>query len=294
MVSPIPWIGGKAQLVNRLLSYLPMHDYYLEPFGGAASLLFHKKPVALEVYNDIDIELVNFFRVLRDEYKYKEFVNKVVLIPYSRKEFEDIINKYNFEELSDIDRAVYFFVIIRMSFGGHFSQSWGYSLMHSWHYVSGVINNYLSAVERLPEVVNRLRTVQIEHGNWVDVSERYLEWGKDGLYYFDPPYHPDELKDKNPYLFMLSKEDHKELIDWLIKNSNKVNILLSGYDTEDYNLLVENGWVKHSFDTACHSIAKTKLTKLKGKGVLLDKHKRIECIWMNYKLDNIRKQRHLI
>lgn len=74
-------------MVKHLLNFVPPHYIYVEPFGGAAWLLFAKPPSPVEVYNDIDSGLVNFYRVLRDPEKFKEFYRLVSLTPYSREEF---------------------------------------------------------------------------------------------------------------------------------------------------------------------------------------------------------------
>ena len=77
--------GGKFFLVKKLLPLIPPHEVYVEVFGGAANLLFNKPPSKVEVYNDINSELVNFFRVLRDDVKWKILQEKLLLTPYSRE-----------------------------------------------------------------------------------------------------------------------------------------------------------------------------------------------------------------
>lgn len=82
--SPIIYFGGKGNLVKKLLKFIPRHYTYVEVFGGGASLLFAKEPSKVEVYNDIDGEVVNLFRVLRDKEKFEEFYRKVCLIILKR------------------------------------------------------------------------------------------------------------------------------------------------------------------------------------------------------------------
>ncbi len=83
--APIAWYGGKARLASRIVDLLPRHATYVEAFSGAASVLFAKARVTLEVYNDIDSGLVTFFRVLRDQPT--ELARRLRLTPYSREEF---------------------------------------------------------------------------------------------------------------------------------------------------------------------------------------------------------------
>src|SRR5437773_12320040 len=82
---PVKWHGGKRYLANRIISYFPEHRIYLEPFGGAASVLLTKPTVEVETYNDLDLRLTRFFRVLRDNGD--EFIRRASLTPYSQAEF---------------------------------------------------------------------------------------------------------------------------------------------------------------------------------------------------------------
>ena len=84
MRSPILWFGGKGNLVSKLLQFIPAHDAYIEPFFGGGSLFFAKRPAKIEVINDIDKDLMNFYAVLRDEEKFARFHRLAYLTPYSR------------------------------------------------------------------------------------------------------------------------------------------------------------------------------------------------------------------
>lgn len=87
MKSPISWFGGKYYLAHKIIKLFPPHSIYVEPFGGAAHVLFAKEPSPVEVYNDIDSGLVNFFRVLRDPKSFGELALLCSLTPYSREEY---------------------------------------------------------------------------------------------------------------------------------------------------------------------------------------------------------------
>ena len=88
MRSPLVYFGGKSRLAPKLIKLFCKHKCYVEPFGGAASVLFAKKPSEIEIYNDIDDNVVNFFRVLRDDTLFPVFVDKVRNTPYARIEFK--------------------------------------------------------------------------------------------------------------------------------------------------------------------------------------------------------------
>lgn len=80
--------GGKFRLAPWLMQFFPPHGCYVEPFGGAAGVLLRKPRVYAEVYNDLDAEVVNFFRVLRDPVLRKDLIHACRLTPYARDEFD--------------------------------------------------------------------------------------------------------------------------------------------------------------------------------------------------------------
>ena len=82
---PVKWYGGKRYLAKRIIEQFPPHRIYLEPFGGAASVLLNKEPVEVETYNDIDLRISRLFRVLREQGG--AFVRNASLVPYSQVEF---------------------------------------------------------------------------------------------------------------------------------------------------------------------------------------------------------------
>ncbi len=277
--SPITWFGGKGQLVAKLLQYIPQHTYYLEVFGGGASLLFAKKPAKIEVYNDINSDLVNFFRVLRDEEKFEKFYRKVVLTPYSREEVKTFRKEYEYIE-DEVEKAYRFFVLARQSFSGEM-KSWSYSLKAINRNMASVVSKWLSTIDMLPDIHERFKTVMIEHDTWENVCERFNDWGEEGFYYLDPPYVLSTRK-KKYYKHEMSDEDHERLVDWLLTKA-KVKVMLSGYDNEIYKKLEENGWKKICWNVACFSSGRTKQSGILGKGATFEKgQRREECIWINY------------
>jgi DNA adenine methylase len=122
--SPIVWFGGKGAMVAKLLPLIPEHRIYVEPFGGGASMLVSKEPSAVEVYNDINSGLVNFFRVLRDSRQYGRLRRLAALTPYAREEF-DFCRETWADAEETVERAYKWFVVARMSFSGIFGNSWG-------------------------------------------------------------------------------------------------------------------------------------------------------------------------
>ncbi len=288
MRSPIVWFGGKGQLVPKLLKYVPKHTYYCEVFGGGANLLFAKEPSSFEVYNDIDSGLVNFFKVLRDERKFEKFYRKVCLTPYSRETYDWC--RENWENIEDeIERAWAFYILARWSFGGRFGSGWGYVVNEIGRNMSSVCSRWLSIIDLLPEIHQRVMRVQIEHLNWYDLLEKYDWEYSEGFCYLDPPYLP-ETRRGGGYRHELDADGHEKLVQYLIDNQEKKRFMLSGYDNDVYKRLEDNGWKKVCWDVACSSAGRTRGTGILGEGATR-KHnqRRKDCIWFNYELQKIRR-----
>ena len=268
--------------MRRLLKFVPEHDAYLEPFFGGGSLFFAKEPAKIEVINDIDGDLMNFYAVLRDEEKFARFYRLAYLTPYSRGEYNEALRKFRNKAWKDnVERAYLFFVLARMSFGGRLGNSWGYNITETLK----AVRNYLSAIDRLPEIHERLRRVQVECDDWLSVWHRYVpvwkEKGFKAFVYLDPPYIP-ETRRNGTYRFEFTEKQHEELIE-VIKKERGVKIMLSGYPSQLYEELERCGWQKICWNVACWAVGKTRHTGIQGEGVTFSKgQRRIDCVWMNY------------
>lgn len=274
--SPIPWFGGKGNAVRKLLPLIPAHRIYVEPFGGGASLLFAKAPSPVEVYNDLDSDLVNLFRVLRDPEKFERFYRLVALTPYSREEYYHCRDTYA-TQTDELERAYRFFIAVRQGFSGHIRNGWSYSLTTSNRGMAGAVSRYLSIIEQLPQIHERLMRVQIEHDDYRNVLERYDT--PQTFFYLDPPYVPTTRK-SGSYTHEMAEEDHRELVEQLLTLKGKV--LLSCYYHPVYEPLERAGWKKLDFPTACHAAGRTRGTGLLGRGAALRRQPRTESVFMNY------------
>jgi len=286
MKPPFAWFGGKERIIHALLPHVPPHSAYLEPFFGAGSLFFAKRPSQIEVINDIDKDLMNFYSVLRDDVKFNKFMKLTYLTLYSRAEYMHALEKFKRRAWKDdVERAYLFYIIARMSFAGHFGHSWGYDISATSKGMSRTVHAYLSSVDRLPEIHERLRHAQIECDDWLSVYERYVpKWLQDGLkvfVYLDPPYLED-VRRNGKYRYEFSRRRHRELIE-VIKREKKAKIMLSGYPSPLYEELEEAGWCKKCWNVACHAVGRTRAYGMLGEGATFSKNqRRIECIWMNY------------
>lgn len=168
------WYGGKFSHLDWLLPLLPAAQHYCEPFGGSAAVLLNRNPSPVETYNDLDGEVVNFFRVLREQKE--SLIEAIGLTPFSREEFELAICEQT-KDISDFERARRFFIRARQVRTGLAQKAssgrWAHCKLTSRAGMAGAVSRWLGSVEDLPEIVQRLLRVQIEHDSAIKVIQRY-------------------------------------------------------------------------------------------------------------------------
>ena len=280
--SPITWFGGKSILARKILPHFPPHHCYVEPFCGGASCLFAKPPSPVEVINDVDSDIVNFFRVLRDPAKFEAFYRMVQITLCSREEFAAYRNDWHTRWqycANDIERAYRWYVIARMSFAGEFGGSWGHSIATSRLGMANAVAQWLSIVDMLPAIAERIRTVQIEHGGWLKVLEDYDT--PNTLFYCDPPF-VTSTRRGGKYRHEMSNAEHRELVEVLLDIKGRV--VLSGYRNNIYRPLEEAGWECVDLLTMCYAAGRTRFTGLQGIGSLTkpgNRYLRTETLWIS-------------
>lgn len=232
------WYGGKFSHLNWLLPHLPTDvGAYCEPYGGSAAVLLNREPVSIETYNDLDGEVVNFFRVLRS--RGEELVAQIDLTPYSREEYS--VACLPLDDIDDeVERARRFYIRARMTRTGMAQAAslgrWSQDAKTSRRGMAGVVSRWQGGGEMLPRIVDRLRCVQIENRPALDVIRMYD--GPDTLHYVDPPYVPDSRTDTSVYRFEMSEDEHVVLADALMGVKGKV--ALSGYRCEMMDALFKD------------------------------------------------------
>lgn len=259
------WYGGKFSHLDWLLPLLPDCHHYCEPFAGSAAVLLNRTPSPVETYNDIDGEVVNFFRVLRDNPE--ELTRLIALTPVSREEY--YLSIYD-NKCSDIERARRFYVRARQTRTALAQTAsigrWANCKQTSRAGMSGVVSRWLGGIDQLSFIAERLLRVQIENRPAVDVIKLYDD--KNTLYYCDPPYLHLTRGDSNAYGFEMSLEQHREFADAI--NHCKSKVAVSGYDHPIMDEL---------FDPRVWS---------KNVGMLRTIHstkgERQEVLWTNYKI----------
>ncbi len=253
--------GGKFRLALWIISHFPPHRLYVEPFGGAASVLLRKSLSPQEVYNDLDGEIVNVFRVLRDPILAAELSRLLFLTPHSRAEFLD-----SYAPAGDpVEQARRTLVRAEMGHGSasatrdcvqgfRFSRNGRHRLAQNW-------SNYPAHVQLF---VKRLRLVTLEQRPALDILQQYDS--PNTLFYVDPPYLPETREassSKRGYRFEMTPEEHRELAMRL--QGVQGMVILSGYDNALYREVL-TGWAVSTH----HAIAD------KGKP-------RTECLWISPK-----------
>lgn len=216
MDSPIKWMGGKYKLRKTIVKMLPKHICYCEPFGGAGWVLFEKPPSRVEVYNDINSELVNFFRVARD--KSEQLIRAFDYLLISREIFEKY-KALNPIGASEVNRAVRFYYLLHFSFS---------ALMKNFLIVPlgnppKVLKNVGQDIQQVKE---RLVNTIIERRDFEQVINSYDR--KETVFYCDPPYYGltgYNSQGSKPF----SKEDHVRLRDCLSRIQGKFLLSINAH-----------------------------------------------------------------
>jgi len=233
------WHGGKWKLAPWIISHFPPHRVYVEPFGGAASVLMRKPRSYGEVYNDMDQEVVNLFRVLQNPLTAEALRLKLWLTPFAREEFE-----LGYLDAEDpIERARRLVILCFMGFGsnGHNkatrtgfranSNRSGTTPAHDW-------TNY---PDHLPAIIERLRGVVIENRDALEVMAQHDS--PETLHYVDPPYmwetRSTAMHRNGCYTHELDANGHNRLLAFLGSLSGAV--IVSGYPHKTYDRALA-GW----------------------------------------------------
>ena len=236
------WHGGKWKLAPWIIAQFPPHRVYVEPFGGAASVLLRKVRAYGEIYNDLDGDVVNLFRVLRSD-RANAMIEALHLTPFAREEFEAAYRPCE----DPMERARRLIIRSYMGFGsdGHNveirtgfranSNRSGTTPAHDWA-------NY---PDRLAAIISRLTGIVIECRPAIDVMAQHD--GPETLHYVDPPYMPATRSQKSrrgkiryhAYAHEMTEADHQELLDFL--NGLSGAVVLSGYPSALYDDAL-GGW----------------------------------------------------
>lgn len=263
------WYGGKFSHLDFILPNLPGGErHFCDVYGGSAAVIINRQPAPVETYNDIDSEVVNFFRVLRDPATSEQLIKAIALTPFSR---EELVRALEFAS-DPLERARRFFVRARQTRTGLAQTSsegrWAHCLLTSRAGMAGAVSRWLGSVEGLSEIVQRLQRIQIENAPALEVIERYDS--AETLFYIDPPYVHEARGDNKAYGVEMSDDDHRDLAELLTGIEGRAAV--SGYRTAIYDDLF-GLWRRIDADPKiCHSVRQI----------------RQESLWVNYDRDGVR------
>ena len=246
--------GAKWGMAKQICSMMPAHRSYLEPFFGSGAVLFNKTPSPIETVNDVDGDVVNFFKVLRDNPE--ELFRLISMTPYSRDIFDDA---HTNRGGTDMERAYKFAIRSKMGHGFKTYQKTGFKMD-----IQGRENSYaVNCWNRLPmdlfEAAARLKEVQIENRPALDLIGRFNY--ENVLIYADPPYLMSTRGGKQ-YKHEMTEQDHVELLDAL--KQHKGSVILSGYPHEMYDSELK-GW-----------------SRITRKSYNQNADRRTEVLWCNF------------
>jgi DNA adenine methylase len=314
----VRYFGGKSGELARtwIVPNLPPHTVYVEPFGGAAGVLFNKPPVEIEVYNDLSSGLATLFRVVRKRKTRRMLEEALELTLYARDEWRYCLDRYRefqqrqsssshsgneslnnnqqqstaFADLSSVElevevaRQVY--VLLEQSFTGTLGNR-GWSFGGAKH-GKNLARQFRGKLARFPLVAERLREVIIECNDALDVLE---DWNRpDALWYLDPPYEPSTRSQKRKtakhrrgdYEHEMTAADHEQLLQVCTCPVTQAMIVLSGYRCDLYDRYLDAaGWQRLERKTLARSAVLTNGNGLKERGNqgLGSVAERTECLW---------------
>lgn len=258
----LKWPGSKWNIVDKIIEIMPTHKIYLEPFFGSGAVFFSKGPCNTEILNDLDGEVVNLFRTIRDNSK--ELAKRIYFTPYSREEYLESY-KRNDKDLDNTEKARQFLVRCNMARAGmqYYSSSW----RHAGPVLGAktkqrVTGDWNKVPEKIIEAAIRLKDAEIESKNAFELIKKYNR--KDCLIYVDPPYLLSTRRQRYYNIEMTEEKEHLELLN-LLKN-HLGPVIISGYKSELYQDILKN-W----------SNIEIKTNAEQGK-------ERTEIIWANYEL----------
>ena len=263
MNSPIRYYGSKGGFYNKIIEHFPKSEYdtYIEPYGGTYIVGLMSEPAKVEIYNDLEQNVYSLYKVISDKELFQQFKEKCDLVLYCEQLRKELKETLKDEELSIVDRAFNFFYVNRTSHNG----IGGFSMnSHIRRGMSKAVSDFLSSIDRLPELHNRLSRVMVTNMDGVKLINKY---NKENVFlYCDPPYE-QSTRTGARYKVDMDRKGHEDFVNAVIGSKSK--ILISGYDCELYDKLTENGFNKVQFEVKTIDGNFNKKTKL-------------ETLWKNY------------
>lgn len=260
--TPISYYGGKQKLATKIISLIPEHTLYCEPFIGGGAIFFAKEPSDVEVLNDTNKELINFYRVVQNNFISLETCIRISL--HSRDMHRDASVIYNYPHMfPEVNRAWAVWVLSSQSFSAQLDSSWGYDVTKNTT-TKKIINNRERFTEQM---AIRLQNVQIESADALYIIKSRDRSGS--FFYLDPPYFNSDCGHYDGY----SEQDFENLL--ILLSEIKGKFLLSSYPSVLLQRYTKKfGWYMWSVESGVSVAAKNGYMKRK-----------VEVLTSNYPID---------
>jgi DNA adenine methylase len=274
---PFPWLGSKVGMLDVILPNIPPHKHYVEPFAGAASVFFAKPLARLNTLNDIDENIVTFFRVLQDPEKTRTLLRRLRYTPYSRSEYRRACRMLHFRRSgNEVMRAWAFYVAQTMSVShSYYYDKIGYGFGYSRQKKTVVYTTYFRRLRRLVEIAYKLRHAQIECVDGVALMRKFDT--PDTFMFVDPPYISSTVRLKEA-IYVKEYDDslHERLLEFVV--NAKAKIMIASYPNELYDSLLDRGWRRIDKQKVISAV------RISPDESGPRRPRRIESVYINYEL----------
>ena len=276
---PLKWHGGKSYLADWIIGLMPKHLHYVEPYGGGLAVLLAKNPYdprhqwgkkshesgISEVVNDLNGELMNFWKVVQDEESFKQFQRIVEATPFSQPQWIEEETRMVPRHELDLQAAVAFFVRCRQSRAGGFKVFATLSRNRTRRGMNEQASAWLNCVEGLADVHERLKRVVVLCDDAMKVIKQ--QDGERTLFYLDPPYVHETRSSVEAYEHEMDESQHVAVLETIKQCQGRV--MLSGYRNDLYDQALD-GWTRYDRNID---------NKVSGAS---KKRKMTESLWCNY------------
>lgn len=258
------YYGAKQRISSSIIDLLPPHNAWVEVFCGSSAITLARKPALIEVINDLDNNIINVFKQLRENKS--KLIKAIELTPYARVEFRQakIVNNND----SALERARKFLIVSMMTVNGTVGDPrCGFSVSSSYsrNGKEARVNRWNNLPDRIASVVDRLKNIRIENQDARKIVKLFSDRPAT-LMYLDPPYF---VKRSHDYTIEAKeREFHEELLELCCKS--KAMIIISNYNNYLYRKYLNNGtgW-------------KSKTIKTHTRNTIGNDFERNEILWMN-------------
>ena len=255
------YLGSKFTIVNQLISLFPEHYHFVDLFCGSLVVTLNKPQSKIETANDINGNIINFFKVLRDQPD--ELIRQLELTPYSREEFN---KSWHMEGCDDLEKARRYYVRLRQSFNGYGAQKqnkgWSLSVKISRCNTGEGVSKFNRGINKLNAIISRLKNIQFDNRDFRNIIPT-IDY-EQAFFYCDPPYPRESRGSYFDYMFEFTDQDHEDLAELL--NNIKGKAMISGYECPIMNKLYK-GWYTQKFSIKYNNIRNQRVQ---------------EIVWMNY------------